>query len=166
MDFSRLRIRRDCKKIWLELYKQGSKVENAKTRQTWLARAMPSFNAPNTSVRERTVDSRPERTLVQSFTSTGSSRVNTESLGSSRLAQQSGFLPHASGSSPGQTRDQDGPTPTVVAADPSVGARPSRSLVWSGDDPLAWGRNRFHWARRLDPSDSVFTLDDPTEVKD
>ena len=29
-----------------------------------------------------------------------------------------------------------------------------------------WGRYRLHWARRLDPSDPVFTLDDPTEVKD
>ena len=53
-----------------------------------------------------------------------------------------------------------GPTLTVARADPSVGARPSRSLVRSGDDPLTWGRNRLHWARRLDPSHSVFTLDD------
>ena len=29
-----------------------------------------------------------------------------------------------------------------------------------------WGRNRLHWARRLDPSDLVFTLVDPAEVKD
>ena len=29
-----------------------------------------------------------------------------------------------------------------------------------------WGRNRLHWARQLDPSDLVFTLDDPAEVKD
>ena len=29
-----------------------------------------------------------------------------------------------------------------------------------------WGRNRLHWARWLDPSNSVFTLDDPAEVKD
>ena len=53
-----------------------------------------------------------------------------------------------------------GPTPTVVTADPSVGAGPSRSLVRPGNDPLAWGRDRLHWARRLDPSHSVFTLDD------
>ena len=39
-----------------------------------------------------------------------------------------------------------GPTLTVARADPSVGARPSRSLVLSGDDPLTWGRNRLHWA--------------------
>jgi len=35
-----------------------------------------------------------------------------------------------------------GPTPMVATADPSVGARPSRSLVWPGDDSLTWGRNR------------------------
>ena len=34
-----------------------------------------------------------------------------------------------------------GATPMVAMADPSVGARPSWSLVWSGDDPLTWGRN-------------------------
>ena len=59
-----------------------------------------------------------------------------------------------------------GPTPTVATADPSVGTGASRSLVRSGDDSLVWGRDRLHWARQLDPSDSVFTLDDPAEVKD
>ena len=59
-----------------------------------------------------------------------------------------------------------GPTSTVVTSDPSVGTRPSWSLVWPGDDPLAWGRNQLHWARRLDPSNSVFTLDDLAEEKD
>ena len=59
-----------------------------------------------------------------------------------------------------------GPTPMVATADPSVGAGPSQSLVWLGDNPLAWGRNWLHWARRLDPSNLVFTLDDPTDVKD
>ena len=34
-----------------------------------------------------------------------------------------------------------GSTSTVAMVDPSVGARPSWSLVWSGDDPLTWGRN-------------------------
>ena len=58
------------------------------------------------------------------------------------------------------------PTPMVAMADPLVGARPSRSLVWLGDALLMWGRNWLHWARRLDPSDSVFTLNDPAEVKD
>ena len=52
------------------------------------------------------------------------------------------------------------PTSTAAMADPLVGARPSRSLVWSGNNPLSWGRNWLHWARRLDLSDSVFTLDD------
>ena len=56
--------------------------------------------------------------------------------------------------------------PMVAMADPLVGARPSRSLVWPGDDLLVWGRNQLHWARRLDQSHSVFTLDDPAEVKD
>jgi len=59
-----------------------------------------------------------------------------------------------------------GPTPMVAMADPSVGAGPSQSLVWLGEDPLMWGRNRLHWAKRLDPSNSVFTLDDPAEEKD
>ena len=54
----------------------------------------------------------------------------------------------------------------VAMADPSVGVGPSRSLVWPGDDPLTWGGNRLHWARRLDLSDSVFTLDDLAEEKD
>ena len=53
-----------------------------------------------------------------------------------------------------------GPTLTVATVDPSVGPGPSRSLVQPGDDPLTWGRNQLHWARRLDPSDPVFTLDD------
>ena len=59
-----------------------------------------------------------------------------------------------------------GPKPTVATADPSVGARPSWSLVWLGYDPLAWGRKRLHCSRRLDPSNLVFTLDDPAKVKD
>ena len=59
-----------------------------------------------------------------------------------------------------------GPTPTVATANPSVGAGSSWSLVWLGDDPLTWGGGRLRWARRLDPSDSVFTLDDPVEEKD
>ena len=59
-----------------------------------------------------------------------------------------------------------GPTPTVATIDPLVGARPSWSLVRPGNDPLAWGRSWLHWARRLDPSHSVFTLDDLAEVKD
>ena len=59
-----------------------------------------------------------------------------------------------------------GPTPTVATVDPSVGTGPSRSLVWSGDDPLVQGRDQLHWARRLDLSNSVFTLDDLAEVKD
>ena len=59
-----------------------------------------------------------------------------------------------------------GPTPMVAMADPSVGARPSWSLVRLGNDPIMWGGNWLHWARRLDPSDSVFTLDDPAEEKD
>ena len=29
-----------------------------------------------------------------------------------------------------------------------------------------WGGNWLYWARRLDPSDLVFTLDDPIEEKD
>ena len=53
-----------------------------------------------------------------------------------------------------------GPMSTFAMADPSVGARPSRFLVRPSDDLLMWGRNQ------LDPSDSVFTLDDPAEVKD
>ena len=59
-----------------------------------------------------------------------------------------------------------GLTPTVATADPSVGARPSLSLVWVSDDLLTWGRNQLHWARWLDSSQSVFTLDDLAEVKD
>ena len=59
-----------------------------------------------------------------------------------------------------------GPAPMVATADPSVGVGPSWSLVRLGDDPLTWGGNRLHWARRLDPSDSVFMLDDPAEEKD
>ena len=59
-----------------------------------------------------------------------------------------------------------GPMPTVAMTDPLVGAGSSWSLVRLGDDPLAWGGNRLHWARRLDPSDSVFTLDDSAEEKD
>jgi len=54
----------------------------------------------------------------------------------------------------------------VATADPSVGVGPSWSLVRLGDDLLMWGGNRLHWARRLDPSDSVFMLDDPAEEKD
>ena len=34
-----------------------------------------------------------------------------------------------------------GLTPTVATTDPLVGARPSWSLVWPGNDPLMWGRN-------------------------
>ena len=34
-----------------------------------------------------------------------------------------------------------GPMPMVAAVDPSVGARPSWSLVWPGNDPLMWGGN-------------------------
>ena len=56
-----------------------------------------------------------------------------------------------------------GPTPMVATTDPSVGAGSSWSLVWLGDDPLAWGGGQLRWARRLDLSDSVFTLDDPAE---
>ena len=37
-----------------------------------------------------------------------------------------------------------GPTPTVAMAEPSIGARPSWSLAWLGDNPLAWGGNRLH----------------------
>ena len=59
-----------------------------------------------------------------------------------------------------------GATPTVATADPLVGAGSSRSHVRLGDDPLAWGGGWLRWARRLDPSDSVFTLDDPVEEKD
>ena len=33
------------------------------------------------------------------------------------------------------------PTLMVAMADPLVGARPSWSLVWPGNDPLMWGRN-------------------------
>ena len=58
------------------------------------------------------------------------------------------------------------PTLMVTIADPLIRARPSWSLVWPGDDLLARGRNRLHWARWLDPSDPTFTLDDPVEVKD
>ena len=58
------------------------------------------------------------------------------------------------------------PMSMVATTDPSVGARSSRSLVRLGDDPLVWGGGRLRWARRLDPSDSVFTLDDPVEEKD
>ena len=56
--------------------------------------------------------------------------------------------------------------PMVAIADPSVGAGPSWSLSRLGDYPLAWGRNSLCWAMQLDLSDSVFTLDDPAEVKD
>ena len=59
-----------------------------------------------------------------------------------------------------------GSTPMIAMAYPSVGARPSRSLVWLGDDPLVWGRDWLHWAKLLDLSDLVFTLDDPVDVKD
>ena len=58
------------------------------------------------------------------------------------------------------------PMSMVATADPSVGARSSRSLVRLGDDPFTWGGGRLRWARRLDLSDSVFTLDDPAEEKD
>ena len=34
-----------------------------------------------------------------------------------------------------------GMTPMVALVDPSIRARPSLSLVWTGDDPLTWGRN-------------------------
>ena len=52
-----------------------------------------------------------------------------------------------------------GPTPMVATADPSVGARSSQSLVRLSNDPFAWGEG---W---LDPSDSVFTLNDPAEER-
>lgn len=37
-----------------------------------------------------------------------------------------------------------GVTPMGATVDPSVGAGPSRSLVWLGDDPLMWGRDWLH----------------------
>lgn len=58
------------------------------------------------------------------------------------------------------------PMSIVATADPLVGAGSSQSLVLSGDDPLTWGGGRLRWAKRLDPSNSMFTLDDPTEEKD
>ena len=59
-----------------------------------------------------------------------------------------------------------GPMLMVAMVDPSVGDGLSQSLVWLGDDPVAWGRNWLLWARWLDSSDLVFTRDDPAEVKD
>ena len=58
------------------------------------------------------------------------------------------------------------PMSMVATADPSVGARSSRSLVWLGDDLLTWGGGRLRWARRQDPSNLVFTLDETVEEKD
>ena len=59
-----------------------------------------------------------------------------------------------------------GPTPMVAMVDPSVGVGSSQSLVRPGNDPLAWGGGQLRWARQLDSSDSVFTLDDLEEEKD
>ena len=59
-----------------------------------------------------------------------------------------------------------GPMLMVAMVDPSAGAEPSRSLIRPDDDPLMWEGNWLHLARRLDLSDSVFTLDDSAEEKD
>ena len=59
-----------------------------------------------------------------------------------------------------------GSTQMAAMADPLVGAGSSQSLVLPGDDPLVWGGGRLRWVKRLDPSDSVFTLDDPAKEKD
>ena len=52
------------------------------------------------------------------------------------------------------------PMPMVATVGPSVGAGSSQSLVQPIGDPLAWIGGQLQWAKRLDPSDSVFTLDD------
>ena len=47
-----------------------------------------------------------------------------------------------------------------------IGVEPSRSLVWVGGDPHAWGGSEIRWADRWEPGATLFSLDAATEERE